>query len=60
MIYKFNDGYGAVLCSRCGKIVYSGTSIPEVIRKRIRNSEDVSSLPDVYCPECSNEIDHIL
>mgnify|MGYP006907953361 CR=1 FL=1 len=60
MICKFNDGYGAVLCSRCGKIVYLGSQIPSAIQKLIMNSKDTSELPDIFCPECSDELDHIL
>lgn len=60
MIFKFNGGHGAVICSRCGKIVYSGTSIPDEIRKLLRDCKDYDSLPNVYCPGCSDEIDHIL
>lgn len=45
MIYKFNGGKGAVLCSRCRKIVYIGKPADNNL--------------DVYCEECKRAADHL-
>ena len=29
LIFKFNGGRGAILCNTCGKIIFSGKSIPK-------------------------------
>lgn len=57
MVFKFNNGNGAILCSNCGKIMYSGTSISQEMFTAI-NNEGAESLPDVFCCDaCEEEYD---
>ena len=50
MIFKFNNGQGAILCGRCGRILYEGERIPDDIKEAIRTGVIVQ-LPDIYCEE---------
>lgn len=50
MIFKFNSGNGAILCSRCGVILKSGRQIPDYVWEAVRNGT-VSELPDMYCED---------
>ena len=49
MIVKFNGGLGAILCSKCGKILYTFANMPKEISDRMSKTTDYSKLPDVYC-----------
>lgn len=50
MTFKFNGGRGAILCSKCGVILKSGSQIPEYVWEAVRNGT-VSQLPDMYCED---------
>ena len=50
MIFKFNSGNGAILCSKCGVILKSGSQILEYVWEVVRNGT-VSQLPDMYCED---------
>lgn len=50
MTFKFNGGKGAILCSKCGVILKSGSQIPEYVWEAVRNGT-VSQLPDMYCED---------
>ena len=54
LIFKFNGGAGAVLCSNCRKIIYSGKNIPE----EILEGKDTS--PKFCSKECENEFNSYL
>lgn len=57
MKFKFNNGNGAILCSRCGKILKAGGSIPEYVWVAVKNGT-VNELPDMYCEnECIKDED---
>ena len=45
MNYKFNNGYGAILCSKCRVIVDEGLSYKEAV--------ELYGDSDVYCQKCS-------
>ena len=50
MKFKFNGGYGAILCGRCGTILKSGKEIPEYVWEAVRNGT-VKDLPDMFCED---------
>lgn len=50
MKFKFNDGYGAILCSKCGIILKSGSQIPEYVWEAVKNGT-VKDLPGMYCED---------
>lgn len=50
MTFKFNGGKGAILCSKCGVILKSGSQIPEYVWEAVRKGT-VSQLPDMYCED---------
>ena len=57
MVFKFNNGNGAILCSNCGKIMYSGSAISKEMLDAIKE-DGAASLPDVFCCEqCEEEFD---
>lgn len=56
MIYKFNGGSGAILCSKCRAMIYRGEGIPQYIRDAIKNG-DVYDLPDLLCDKCKEKKD---
>lgn len=59
MIFKFNSGNGAILCSRCGAILKSGKQIPDYVWEAVRNGT-VSKLPDMYCEDgCEKSMEEI-
>lgn len=50
MKFKFNGGYGAILCSKCGIILKSGSQIPEYVWEAVKNGT-VKDLPGMYCED---------
>ena len=50
MKFKFNDGYGAILCERCGVILKEGNQIPEYVWEAVKNGT-VKDLPGMYCED---------
>ena len=50
MKFKFNGGYGAILCERCGVILKEGNQIPEYVWKAVKNGT-VKDLPGMYCED---------
>ena len=52
LIFKFNSGIGAVLCSNCRKIIMSGSRIPGYIW----NAENIEDIPPMFCcKECEEK-----
>lgn len=52
LIFKFNSGIGAVLCSNCRKIIMSGGRIPEYIW----NAKNIEDIPPMFCcKECEGK-----
>ncbi len=55
MIVKFNGGLGAVLCSNCWKVMYSGASLPKEFKEAILNGT-ATQMPEIFCcDECEKE-----
>lgn len=50
MKFKFNGGYGAILCERCGVILKEGNQIPEYVWEAVKNGT-VKNLPGMYCED---------
>lgn len=50
MRFKFNGGYGAILCERCGVILKEGNQIPEYVWEAVKNGT-VKDLPSMYCED---------
>ena len=50
MKFKFNDGYGAILCEKCGVILKEGRQIPEYVWEAVKNGT-VKDLPGMYCED---------
>ena len=50
MKFKFNGGYGAILCERCGVILKEGRQIPEYVWDAVKNGT-VKDLPGMYCED---------
>lgn len=55
LIYKFNGGYGAVLCSNCYKIIYEGSHIPEECKDAVIANKQEEYGPVFCCGECQKE-----
>lgn len=55
MIFKFNGGIGAVLCSNCHRILMAGREIPKYIWDAV-NDDGADKLPDMYCEDCKKKI----
>ena len=58
LIFKFNGGIGAILCSNCGKIIATGNRIPErfwdaATGKNGETYEDIG--PQFCCENCISE-----
>jgi len=53
-IFKFNNGNGALLCSKCRVIIKTGRDFTEEEIKAIKGKLD---MPPQYCKQC-NEIKH--
>ena len=47
MKFKFNGGYGAILCERCGVILKEGNQIPEYVWEAVKNGT-IKDLPGMY------------
>ena len=54
IIYKFNSGNLAILCSKCSKIIKTGIDFTEQELEGIKRKH--RKLPAQYCNECSLEI----
>ena len=50
MKFKFNGGYGAILCERCGVILKEGNQIPEYVWEAVKNGT-VKDLLGMYCED---------
>lgn len=50
MKFKFNGGYGAILCEKCGAILKEGNQIPEYVWEAVRNGT-VKDLPGMCCTD---------
>lgn len=50
MKFKFNGGYGAILCEKCGTILKEGNQIPEYVWEAVKNGT-VKDLPGMYCED---------
>ena len=50
MRFKFNGGYGAILCEKCGVILKEGRQIPEYVWDAVKNGT-VKDLPGMYCED---------
>ena len=50
MKFKFNGGYGAILCERCGVILKEGNQIPEYVWEAVKNGT-VKDLQGMYCED---------
>lgn len=55
--FKFNSGYGAVLCSNCDKIIMSGGRIPEYIWDAVsKHNDEIEKIPPMFCcDKCKEE-----
>lgn len=62
MIFKFNGGNGAFLCSRCRKILYTLSTLPTELYDKgleMKNKYGQPSwekLPDIYCKDCEKSM----
>ena len=50
MKFKFNGGYGAILCDKCGVILKQGNQIPEYVWEAVRKGT-VKDLPGMCCED---------
>ena len=50
MKFKFNDGYGAILCEKGGAILKEGNQIPEYVWEAVKNGT-VKDLPGMCCED---------
>ena len=50
MKFKFNGGFGAILCEKCGVILKEGNQIPEYVWEAVKNGT-VKDLPGMYCED---------
>lgn len=55
LIYKFNGGAGAVLCSNCYCIICEGSRIPDEYRDAVINGQQEEFGPVFCCNECQRE-----
>lgn len=55
LVYKFNGGAGAVLCSNCYKIIYAGSSIPDEYRDVVIAGKQEEFGPVFCCDDCRKE-----
>ena len=64
MKFKFNGGYGAILCERCGVILKEGNQIPEYVWEAVKNGtikdlpngEHISFVRNVWTPVSANDL----
>jgi len=52
-VFKFNSGYGALLCSKCHVIIKTGQKMTEKEWKALRGEID---LPPQYCEKCKSKL----
>ena len=50
MKFKFNGGYGAILCEKCGAILKEGSQITEYVWEAVKNGT-VKDLPGMCCED---------
>ena len=55
LVFKFNGGRGAVLCSNCYTIVYEGSRIPDEYKDAMFNKRENNFEPVFCCDECKKE-----
>jgi hypothetical protein len=55
LVYKFNGGAGAVLCSNCYCIICEGSRIPDEYRDAVIAGKQEEFGPVFCCDECINE-----
>ena len=55
LVYKFNGGRGAVLCSNCFAIIYEGSRIPDEYKDAMVNGQENNFEPVFCCDECKKE-----
>lgn len=55
LIYKFNGGAGAVLCSNCYKIICEGSRIPDEYRGVVIAGKQEEFGPVFCCDDCRKE-----
>ena len=55
LIYKFNGGAGAVLCSNCYCIVCEGSRIPDEYRDAVIADKQEEFGPVFCCDDCRKE-----
>lgn len=56
-VFKYNSGLGALLCSRCARIIKTGVEFTEQEWKAARGEV---RLPPQICKFCVEELDDIL
>lgn len=55
LIYKFNGGAGAVLCSNCYCIICEGSRIPDEYRDAVIADKQEEFGPVFCCDDCREE-----
>ena len=55
LIFKFNGGRGAVLCSNCFCVMYEGKYIPAEYTEAICNDKQKEFGPAFCCETCKQE-----
>lgn len=55
LIYKFNGGAGAVLCSNCYCIICEGSRIPDEYRDAVIADKQEEFGPVFCCDDCRKE-----
>lgn len=56
LIFKFNGGNGAVLCSNCFKIIFSGKEIPNEYWDAAISEKQQKKVGACFCSDkCKNE-----
>lgn len=51
--FKFNNGIGALLCSKCGRIIKEGTFFTE---EELKAAKGEIKLPAQYCDDCEEKL----
>lgn len=51
-IFKYNNGAGALLCTKCRVIIKTGKDYTE---DEVLASQGKKDLPSQYCKKCKNE-----
>lgn len=55
LIYKFNGGRGALLCSNCYVVICEGKDLSDEIRNAIINDKQEEFGPVFCCEQCKKE-----